>query len=148
MKTILMIKVLYKIVNLDISIKEMFNFRDLKNKEGMVLFNLNTDFDNQGKIYSDNKSKFPIKQDLKYTYLSNANCYFVRENFFELKKKYSNNPKQLDLIFTDFFNKNIKDINEIFYQLEECYNSTIKSPEFIEKLIGPISKFFEEKNVL
>jgi|LakMenEpi03Aug12_release.lakeMendotaPanAssembly.Ray.scaffolds.fasta_scaffold2188140_2 hypothetical protein len=47
----------------------------------------------------------------------------------------------------DFFNKNIKDINEIFYQLEECYNSTIKSPEFIEKLIGPISKFFEEKNV-
>ena len=71
----------------------------------------------------------------------------IREIFFELKRKYVNNAKQFDLIITDFFNKNIKDINGIFDQLEECYNSTIKSPEFMQKLIAPIAKFFEEKNV-
>jgi len=79
--------------------------------------------------------------------LSNANRFLVRENFLKLKRKFTNNPKQHEQLITEFFNKNIKDINDIFYQLEECYFSTIKSPEFIEKLIGPISKFFEEKNV-
>jgi DNA integrity scanning protein DisA with diadenylate cyclase activity len=83
---------------------------------------------------------------MKYKYLSNPYRSII-DNFLHLKEKYSNNEKQLDLIITDFFLRKIKDINEIFYQLEQCYNSTIKSPDFIEKFIGPISKIFEKKNV-